>query len=529
MSPRRIPHYTRWPVVEGYCSPASFLPGDRVPVHCASRVDEFSVTVTRVGAERVTFWSTSGMTAPDHPVPDRAAALGCGWPVGFVIPTATDWPSGFYEVRFEGHDDDPSRRASEAFFVLRDPTPRLGALLMLSTNTYAAYNQWGGGCLYTGEHQVSFERPLERGYLRRPAAPFEVKFDGRMANVTETPDPEHRTLLAYQREHRYPMWTNSAGWHNWERRFVRWAEASGRQLSYCINHDLVAHPELLARTGLLLTIGHDEYWSAEMRDVVDTYVDRGGNWLIAAGDTCAWQIRFDESGSGFVCHKDVEHTRDPIVREGGDPARLTTMWADPVLGRPETETIGLSFTRGGYHRVGHVFADGSGAYTVHRPDHWAFDGLELAPGDEFGGRDRVVGYEVDGCALTIGDDGLAVPTHTDGCPDTFEILALAPARLISIDATVCEAPTELWASLDPPGDLELIRTMLFGDGLFGDGPCGDGVDPEPLRSGHAVMGTFSRGAGRVFHCGTADWAYGLDADPVIQRITANVVDRLSST
>ena len=35
---------------------------------------------------------------------------------------------------------------------------------MLATNTYNAYNQWGGKCLYSGGVKMSFDRPLERGY-----------------------------------------------------------------------------------------------------------------------------------------------------------------------------------------------------------------------------------------------------------------------------------------------------------------------------------------------------------------------------
>ena len=34
------------------------------------------------------------------------------------------------------------------------------------------------------------------------------------------------------------MWSASGGWFNWERRFVRWAEANGFLLDYAINSDL---------------------------------------------------------------------------------------------------------------------------------------------------------------------------------------------------------------------------------------------------------------------------------------------------
>lgn len=510
--------YTRWPVAEGYCGRSSYAPGDDVDLHCASRSPSFTVEVFRVGAERVSVWTSAGVHADDHDVPARAWEIGCDWPTTVSIPTRSDWDSGYYEIWLTDEHSEGSRSQSQAFFVLRptDTPTSPNVLLMLSTNTYNAYNQWGGRCLYSGATAVSFQRPLERGYLYRPSAPDEVDFDGRIANVAEPSDPTHSRLLAYQAANDYPLWTDSSGWHNWERRFVRWAERNNLPIGYITNADLTDHPEVLDNCRLLLTVGHDEYWSSEMRDRVDHFVESGGNWMILGGNTCFWQVRIEDDGETMVCYKGAARFADPVRHD--QPHRLTSMWSDPVIGRPETSTIGLTFTRGGYHRVGLALADGEGAYTVHRPTHWAFDGLDLAGGDQIGGKRFAVGYEVDGCALRFDDDGIPHPTHEDGAPDSLEILATAPARLISITDDHCEAPAGLWASLDPPGDLEGVAMVLYGDA--------SAANVEKLAQGHAVMATFARGQGRVFHAGSADWAYGLDDDPVIQTITANVFAHL---
>jgi hypothetical protein len=130
----------------------------------------------------------------------------------------------------------------------------------------------------------------------------------------------------------------------------------------------------------------------------------------------------------------------------------------------------------------------------------------------------VVAYETDGCDFTL-KNGLPVPTHADGTPETFTILATSPARLLSINGTTCEAPAALWASLEPPGELEFITERLFGD-----------TSPENIAKvahGNTVMGCFTRGKGTVFNVGSTDWVYGLDADAQIQQVTRNVLDRLS--
>jgi hypothetical protein len=100
------------------------------------------------------------------------------------------------------------------------------------------------------------------------------------------------------------------------------------------------------------------------------------------------------------------------------------------------------------------------------------------------------------------------------------VLATAAARLISITADQCEAPAALWASLDPPGDLEWVASILFGDD--------SAASIDRIARGHAVMGVFTRGMGTVFNAGSANWCYGLGADPLVERITRNVIEQLGA-
>ncbi len=541
-APSPHPNYTRWPIAEGYPDRQSIAAGETVDLHAASRSPRFRVEVARIGAERQRCWSADDVAGFDHPVPDDAWANGCDWPVTISIPTGADWPSGFYELSLQvdqdevstDDGDDPARCRSEAFVAVRpapDATPG-DLLVVLSTNTWNAYNQWGGRCLYSGADRVSFARPLERGYLRRPSAPDEVGYDGRVIDLEEPPDPEHRRLVRYLAEGPWPLWTASAGWHSRERRFVAWAERHGYTVDVATNQDLEDHPDLLDRYRVVASVGHDEYWSWGMRDTMDRWIDAGGRWVILSGNTAFWQVRYESDGQTMVCHKGRARFDDPL--SGVDDRRLTSMWSDPRIGRPETTTTGLTFTRGGYHRVGLAVAGGDGGYTVHRPDHWLFAGTDLAAGDLLGASAHIVGYEVDGCALAwpapAADQGpppppppVPAPTGEDGAPTDMEVLATAPARLISITEDRCEAPVALWASVDPPGDLEGVAMILH------DTATPSQAQLDTLGSGHAVLGLFDRGAGSVFNAGTTDWVYGLDRDRQVQQVTANVIDRFLST
>ena len=284
------------------------LPGRRRRSSCgAAAVSQPSPRrSTRVGRERVEVWRREGIEIGEHPYPDDAYATGCGWPVAFTVDVDPAWSSGFYEVSLQA-DGETGEEATRRGVLRRPavvadrhrPTPSSCWPPTPTTPT----TQWGGKCLYSGAVKVSFDRPLERGYLRRPAAPDEVEYDGRMASLPEEPDEEHMQLQEYLADFEYPMWCASGSWHNWERRFVRWAENEGLTLDYAVNSDLEFHPEVLDGQRLMLSVGHDEYWSWGMRDRADAFVEARRVVAIFSGNTCFWQVRYEDDGRTMVGYK----------------------------------------------------------------------------------------------------------------------------------------------------------------------------------------------------------------------------------
>ena len=190
-------------------------------------------------------------------------------------------------------------------------------------------------------------------------------------------------------------------------------------------------------------------------------------------------------------------------------ATLTSIWSDHLLERPENHMTGVSFSRGGYHRIGKRVTNGAGGYTVHRADHWLFDDTGLDYGDVLGGAARVVGYECDGCDFTY-RDGLPYPTGSDGTPSNFEILGTAPAAHF----------TRTTASRPPPpgvpGEDEFIASRLFNSR--------DADAVERISHGHAVLGSYTSAAGGiVVTSGSTEWAHGLaERDQQIEQITRNM-------
>lgn len=494
--------------VTGYCWPQSVAPGGTVALHLSSAGGRtVDVEVARIGARREVVWHES-VPAGDHPTPRHAYSQGCDWPAAVAVTAGPEWRSGYYEVQLT-IEVNGKRRRDHAFFVLRPPADSPNRILLqLATNTWYAYNDFGGRNLYTGSTHSSLQRPMSLGYLYKPAGA------GRRVTTTNPPDPDMNTHVGYLRRHHLSGYAGSAGWPDWELPFVQWAEREGYAIDVCTNADLEEHPSLIDGYRLLLSVGHDEYWSGPMRDTVEGFIRNGGNVAFFSGNTAFWQVRMeDHTGEGpaatMVGYKGM-FKNDP-VHETGRSGELTSIWSDHLIGRPENHMTGVSFSRGGYHRIGKRVTSGAGGYTVHRADHWLFEGTGLGYGDVLGAGATIVGYECDGCDFTY-RDGLPYPTGSDGTPASFIILGTAPAAHFTRE-TAQRPPAP-----DQPSELEFISGRVFGERGH----------EHRLAHGHAVLGTYTSAAGgTVITSGSTDWAHGLAGrDPQVERITANVLDNL---
>jgi hypothetical protein len=502
--------------VTGYCWPQSVVGGGTVGLHLSSSGGRpVSVEIARVGGERTVVFSDGAVPAESHAPPPDAHSNGCGWPPALILDVDREWRSGYYEVVVE-IDVDGRRRRGHAFFVVRPAAgaPTASILLALATNTWHAYNDFGGRNLYTGGTHVSLQRPMAPGYLYKPPGL------GRRVTTTAPPDPQMAAHVGYLQLNHLSPYAGSAGWPDWELPFLQWADDHGYDIDIVTNADLAEHPDLL-RTGgysLYLSVGHDEYWSAGMRDTVEDFIARGGNAAFLSGNTAFWQVRLEnptpEGPAATMVGYKGQFKRDPVF--GTDRvSELTSMWSDHLIERPENHMTGVSFARGGYHRIGRRVTSGAGGYTIHRADHWLFEGTGLGYGDVLGAAATTVGYECDGCDFTY-RDGLPYQTGVDGTPAGFEILGTAPAAHFT-RATAARPPAP-----NEPSEVEFIAARLFANR--------SDENVERISHGHAVLGTYTSPAGGVVvTSGSTDWAHGLAGrDPRIEQITKNILNRLGT-
>ncbi|MDZ4866963.1 MAG: DUF6605 domain-containing protein [Alphaproteobacteria bacterium] len=499
-----------------YTNVLSVRPGERFTLHASSRAPACRLEIARVGAGRRVVL-TQDLTVGAHDAPPYADRDGCGWPAVAEIAVGGDWASGYYDIVLENADGE---RAHHFVCVKAARGHAAKAVLVLATNTYHAYNYWGGANAYCDVTRLmSGQAPLAEamagaiGVLstQRPFPPLLIAPPDdvpRLVNMRKRGFEEKpwASDVAWGRKHRLSPYDRSAGFLNkWEHLFVRWAEGQGLAFDYLTDRDLDAEAGVLDSYDVALLVGHSEYWSGPERDAIEHFVDRGGRLAIFSGNTAFWKVRFEDGGRRFVCHKWRGFDAEPNAGRDG-----THLWSHPAFTRPEASITGLSFLFAGYHRLGLCAARGQGGYTIYRDKHWALEGCDLFYGDVIGDEVPLIGYENDGCRFTFGNDGLPAPVAHLGVPEALEIIALAPCAFGEAESG--------YRPLIPPEQIDVVAGIMFGD-------TSAAAQARVLR-GHAAMASFRRGKGEVFNGGTTEWAHALAAgDPFVERITRNVLKR----
>jgi hypothetical protein len=453
-------------MIRAYPGHASVWPGGTLVLHVSTDSPRFRVAFQR-WADGPTLLMRSGWLAGVD-AEAGAADEDWSWPAyEFAIPAG--WPSGVViaELEEDGYKRpfDLGRDHGAALFVVRGTGS--GLLYKLPLATYHAYNCSGGACFYSNPPR-SLAPPGARVSLRRPGG-------GIGGAVWGAPD-------------HYDAASPRQSFAHWDARFVRWLARNGYTADFCTDLDIHADPGLLRPYRLLVSAGHDEYWSEATRDAVEDFAALGGKLAFFGANLCWWRIHLVDGGTAMVCH------------QGGPQGARDHWWPSSGAARPEDSLGGVSYRHGGGWWDGPRTTSG---YLVQQPGHWVFAGTGLARGDALG-RDTwppLVGYECDGAPLDALDarDGalLAARAAEGGTPPGYQVLAAAPL-----------GPG--WQEL-PPREGQA---------------AGEGLHAATLGLfGHPGKG--QRG-GIVFSAGTTDWAQVLGAarDRRVEQITRNVLDTL---
>jgi hypothetical protein len=371
--------------IQGYASLTSVNQGGTIDFHVRTiNTNSYTLSVFRMGwysgtGGRLMLGPVTlpGVVQPMPPAPvyqpSGTGIVECNWSVSYSLTIPTDWVSGVYLVKLS-----LSSPAKESYivFVVRDDARNSPILFQSSVATYQAYNEWGGSSLYTTDSigaktgvKVSFNRPYWRNFGA-----------GDFVSLNGAP--------------------------GYEMQMVRWLESQGYDITYATDIDTHENPNTVLTHKVFLVVGHDEYWSRNMRDNVTQGRDAGVHLGIFASNVLFWQVRFEPSSTGIVDRTIVSYKELASMDPVSDPSLVTTRWRD--LGEPEGELLGVQYNLFSAPTVSDI--------VVTNASHWLFDGTGVTNGTIF---PNVEGYETDSLYPPSGATVLAHSPYPRDDPQVF--------------------------------------------------------------------------------------------------------------
>ncbi|KQZ93242.1 hypothetical protein ASD64_19115, partial [Mesorhizobium sp. Root157] len=317
--------------IEGFSVQFSVNHGQRVDFKIDTDSTNYRIDIYRLGyyggdgARKITTINRTLQSAQNQPDPlfdpVRKLVDAGNWSVSASWDIPAEAVSGVYIAKLTRLDG--SRGSNMIPFIVRDDETPSDITFQTSDTTWQAYNWWGGYNLYGGidagghagrASAVSYNRPIITRDGGFSAGPQDFIFSVE-----------------------YPT--------------IRWLEQNGYDVNYITGIDSDRAGSQLLNSQVFLSVGHDEYWSAQQRDNVEAARDAGVNLAFLSGNEVYWQVRWESSidGSGTP-YKTMVSYKERWDNADTDPGHTTSTWRDPELGagQPENGLTGTIFTVDSY-------------------------------------------------------------------------------------------------------------------------------------------------------------------------------------
>ena len=324
------------------------------------------------------------------PNPDTGI-IECDWVQPFRIHVPYSWLSGIYLVKLHG---DTSGKESYIIFTVRD-TRRADLIFQQSVTTYHAYNGWPGTSPFGGPGQSLYGGDYFTGGPDGSGITAKVSLNRPYASDLAAGPPYGVGAGDFLR---------NAAPAAMEFDMLRWIEHNGYNVTYITDVDTHEDVSRVLRGKAFLSIGHDEYWSENMRANIVQARDAGVSLGFFGGNYIYWPTQF-------------------FPDQNGNPNRRLEV--DKTFGSDGTFSGSLyneseQFIAGGMWGPGHnnmngdIFVNPRQDPTDAPLNHWVFANTGLQEGDVIPG---LLGIEYNAINPDFGlPNGLLTLIHTQA-PD----------------------------------------------------------------------------------------------------------------
>lgn len=308
----RITGYQSAHNIEGYASKVSVNQGNSFTVFISTTSTSYKIQAYRMGYYQGKLghlvWTSPTLTGekqPTCPVLKPSNTVECNWKPSYTIKTNSTWFPGDYLLKLVGNNN--AQRWIP--ITVRNDRSNAAVVVVNAVTTWQAYNRYGKYDLYTGPN----------GYSDRA------------------------TKVSFDRPYDYYFGQGAADFPGNELPLVALVEKMGLNVTYITSVDLQKRPSLLYNHRVLISLGHDEYYSPQMRHALTVAQQHGTNLMFLGANAIFRRIRFESTkvGSDRIEVNYRVASQDPM--NGVNNAEVTTNWPAGPDPRPESAVIGIQY------------------------------------------------------------------------------------------------------------------------------------------------------------------------------------------
>ena len=351
--------------VEGYSDKVAYYPGDSVRLMISTATDSLvSIALYRYGLTDELIFNAEDIPAKRQDYFKYSYSWGCVWDTTYSFYLDENLRSGYYCAVVKNS----AANTEYITFIVkepREPVTKSKVLVVASTNTWQAYNLWGGGSFYRYHHNdlgedirhsviVSFRRP----------------------NKADTPRGDKGHLV------------------NAEMHLIRWLEQKGIDYAVASDRDIHGASYQFEDRKVVMLHAHPEYYTVEMLTNLEQFNLDGGHIMYLGANGLYWKVTLSDDDQ-IECRKDGD-THKYGEGTGG-------LWSEK--GRSPALLVGSHYSGDGYGTYH--------PYEVLNETHWVFEGTGLENGDVFG----------ENCLNGEGASGHETDKRTVDTPEDFITLA----------------------------------------------------------------------------------------------------------
>jgi len=353
----------------GYCDKLWFLPEEKIRFYIHS-VSDYTAQLYRNGYKTEKVFDFGEQKSYCQVVPDSLfVADGVNWRKSFEFQIPDNFKPGLYSLHLQSTNQ-PDNNYRLTFLISTKPEDygkKSNMLVLASTNTWQAYNVWGGRSRYR-----NFEDPIISN-LKTKLRDFAIKYFPESIKdqikkllksqivITQKDHPEawqfrplsirrpHPNCSINQTDVLSPFTSHLAGG---EWRLLAWLERENFSYDFISGFEFHQNKEISSKYKIIILSTHCEYWSKQMFEQLKNFHKNGGMILNLSGNSIYREVEFDQAGNmRCVSLRFSESAED------------------------ESALLAVRFDMKGYQT--------SSPFKVKKPDHWIFKGTGLEAGNIF--------------------------------------------------------------------------------------------------------------------------------------------------